>query len=153
MNTPHGLTVLVARAGEFACGIPLPHVAEVMRPLPIESLTGAPHGVVGISMIRGNPAPVVNLAALLTGEENGTNWPRLVTVLAGTRTVGMLVEGVTDVREIPADHFATLPPLWQGDRPPAVTAVGALDRELFFVLDSMKLLPDGLPEIDVEAEA
>jgi purine-binding chemotaxis protein CheW len=118
-----------------------------MRPLPVEPLAGAPEGVVGMSVVRGHPTPMVDLAALLTGRNAGANWSRLVTIEAGARTVGLLVDGVTDVREVNASRFAALPPLWEGERPPAVAGVGALDRELYFILDSMKML--GAVEADV----
>ena len=67
-DDPSGSTMLVVTAGALDCGIPLSHVAEIMRPLPIEPIAGMPHFVRGIALIRGAPTPVVNLMAILNGE-------------------------------------------------------------------------------------
>jgi chemotaxis signal transduction protein len=51
--------VLVVMVGTRACAIPLHHVAETLRPLPIQSVAGMPNFVRGVSVIRGTPTPVV----------------------------------------------------------------------------------------------
>ena len=54
------IPVLVVMVGARACAIPLDHVAETMRPLPIEPVAGTPGFVRGVSVIRGAPTPVVD---------------------------------------------------------------------------------------------
>jgi chemotaxis signal transduction protein len=67
--------VLVVMVGTRACAFPLHHVAETMRPLPIQPVAGTPSFVRGVSVIRGTPTPVVDLKALLENSENGLSKP------------------------------------------------------------------------------
>lgn len=53
------------RAQERLCAFPLESVIEVMRPLPIEPLPDVPAYVLGASLVRGLPTPIVDLGALL----------------------------------------------------------------------------------------
>ena len=63
--TESSLPVLAMRAGDRVCAVPLAHVSEVMRPLPIEPLAGAPPFVPGLAIVRGKATPVVDLTAVL----------------------------------------------------------------------------------------
>ena len=51
------------------CALPLVHVLEVMRPLPLEKVEPAPAFLLGLAVIRGEPLPVVDVAALLPGDD------------------------------------------------------------------------------------
>lgn len=112
-----------------------------MRPLPIIPIAGAPSFVCGVSLIRGEPTPVVDLGALL-GADEPPSFARFVTVRAGGRQVALAFEEVLQVQEIPAESMAALPPLLQGASEAAVSAVAALDADLLFVLDGARALPD-----------
>src|SRR5215213_1531126 len=63
-----GATALVFRAGSLLCALRLDEVIETMRPLPTRPLAGTPPYVRGITIMRGVPAPVVDVARLLAGE-------------------------------------------------------------------------------------
>src|SRR3954465_12779131 len=60
---------LVFRAGTMLCALRLDDVIETMRPLGIRPLAGTPPFVRGISIMRGVPAPVVDVARLVGGEQ------------------------------------------------------------------------------------
>jgi purine-binding chemotaxis protein CheW len=135
--------VLTVRLGHCACAVPLSYIREVMRPLPVEPLAGAPAGVLGVAVIRGRATPVVDLEALLVdGITTWTNSARFVTLRIGDRAVALLVEAVRSIRTLAGGELESLPPLWQGSHPPAVSALGAVDHELLFVLEAARLLPD-----------
>ena len=141
-QTP-GSSVLVLRTSRRNCAVPLAYVSEVMRPLPIEPLAGAPAGVPGMAIIRGRVTPVVDLDALFgDGAPVQSGSSRFVTLRIGDRTVALLVDAVRTIRTFAWGVFESLPPLWQGPHPPAVAALGAVDRELVFVLETARLLPD-----------
>ena len=131
--------VLVARARGRLCALPLPQVVETMRPLPVTPLAGAPAFVRGLCVIRGEPLPVVDLAALLFGpaEDEPT---RFVTLRVGERRVALATGEVIGVRTLPASG-APLPPLLAagGD---AVAALARLDGALLLVLSGARLLPE-----------
>ena len=138
--------VLAVRGGGHFCVIPLPQVMEVMRPLPLERVAGAPDCVLGLAIIRGRATPVVDLAGLLgrAGDERPepAAAARWVALRVRDRMVALAVEAVLAIRSLDAARFTALPPLWQGPHSPAVAALGALDRELFIVLETARLLPD-----------
>lgn len=140
---PPGSGVLVLRTGRRTCAVPLAYVSEVMRPLPIESLAGAPAGVPGVAVVRGRAIPVVDLGILL--DDGVTTRPesaRFVTLRVGHRAVALLVEAVRAIRTLAWGEFESLPPLWRGSHPPAVSALGVVDRELLLVLEAARLLPE-----------
>lgn len=148
-------SVLAVRSGGRLHALALAQVVEVMRPLPVERLAGAPEFVDGLAIIRGNVTPVVDLAGLLggTGKQvaEPTGSERFVTLRVAERRIALRVEAVVAIRSLVAAQCAALPPLWAGERPPAVAALGALDRELFVVLETTRLLPDDLGPLGREA--
>lgn len=110
-----------------------------MRPLPVESLGGAPPFVRGLAMIRGVPLPVVDTRLLLGGEGNSAPG-RFVTVWAGPRQVALSFDEVLGVRKIPREAFSGLPPLLAQAAHDAVATLGALDSALLLVLEESRLL-------------
>lgn len=137
------IPVLTLRFGSCACAVPLAYVTEVMRPLPVEPLAGAPAGVSGVAIIRGRVTPVVDLGTLFgAGAVARTALARLVALRVGDRAVALLVDSVQAIRTLARGELESLPSLWQGSHPPAVAALGVVDRELLVVLEATRLLPD-----------
>jgi purine-binding chemotaxis protein CheW len=115
-------------------------VLEVMRPLPLESIEGAPHFVLGLAVIRGEPLPVVDVAALLSGERS-TNVSRFVAVRVGDRHVALAVAEVLGTRTIERQLLGQTPPLLSRAAP-GVEALGTLDGALLATLDSARVLDE-----------
>src|SRR5688572_15607941 len=59
---------LICRVSTRVCALPLDAVVETMRPLVVEPVAGAPGFVSGLSIVRGEPIPVVDAARLLGTE-------------------------------------------------------------------------------------
>ncbi|MEJ0097145.1 MAG: chemotaxis protein CheW [Bauldia sp.] len=135
---------LICRLRTCLCSLPLESVVETLRPLPIEPVVGAPDFVLGLSIIRGAPIPVVDVSRLLSGRSSPP--ARLVVVKAGERRVAMAVDGIIGIRPIAADQLRDLPPLLRDAGADVVSAVGTLDAEFFMVLRASRILPDGLLE-------
>jgi purine-binding chemotaxis protein CheW len=121
-------------------GLPIEHVVETMRPLPVERVAGAPHFVSGLSVIRGTPVPVVDVAGLL-GEQR-RQAERFVTVRAGSRIVALAVGDVVGLRTVDAESLHGLPPLLRDAPAGIVATVGTLDADLLLVLRNMHVVPD-----------
>jgi purine-binding chemotaxis protein CheW len=118
------------------------HVEETMRPLPIESIPGAPGYVRGASILRGRPTPIVDLRCLLGGEAGGPAG-RLVSVKVGNgRRVGLLVDGVIGIRDEPDESIDELPPLLQDAAGEKVQSLARLDSALLTVLKAGRLVPE-----------
>lgn len=129
---------LHCRVGSRHCALPLGAVSEIMRPLPIEPLAGAPDFVLGLSIVRGSPVPVVDGASLLGAP--GEAPARFVLLKAGARRVALAVGAVLGIRPLPEASLGPLPPLLREARAEAVTAVGLLDGDLLLVLRSGHVL-------------
>lgn len=132
---------LICRTGTRLLALPLTHVAETLRVLPIEPLVGSPAFVLGLSILRGAPVPVVD-AGILLGVKEAASPTRLVTLRTGERQVALAVEEVLGIRALPPAHLLEMPPLLEGSADGAVAAVGALDTKLLLVLRAARLLPE-----------
>lgn len=133
---------LICRVLNRVCALPLQHVIETMRPLPIEALAGAPRSVIGMTIVRGAAVPVVDLAWILAGESS--NPTRFVTVNADGRRVALAVDAVVGVRTIPAGSLHDLPPLLRDANAEAIASIGILDAELLVMLSSGRLVPEAV---------
>jgi purine-binding chemotaxis protein CheW len=131
---------LICRVQTRLCALPLEHVVELLRPLPVEPVAGAPPFVLGLAVIRGAPLPVVDSARLLGADDARAG--RFVTVNAGNRRVALAVDGVLGVRAIALESLHALPPLLHEADSGVIAAIGLLDAELLLVLRSARLLPD-----------
>jgi purine-binding chemotaxis protein CheW len=133
---------LLCRAGSARYALPLEHVVEIMRILPIEPIAGAPLYVRGLSIIRGTPTPVVDTALLCSGCTAPAH--RLVTVRAGTGIIALAVNSVLGVRSIKTGE--ALPPLLRDAVSHVVAAIGRLDAELLLFLGTARIIPEELLE-------
>lgn len=113
-----------------------------MRPLPVKAITGVPPFVRGVAIVRGQPAPVVDLARLVGGEESDPQ--RFVTITVGRRRLVLSVESVVGIRDIPAAARQSLPPLLRDASGDTIESLGTMDMELLVVLNSARLLPDSI---------
>jgi purine-binding chemotaxis protein CheW len=128
---------LICRVQTRLCALPLAHVVEMLRPLPV---AGAPPFVLGLAVIRGAPLPVVDSARLLGADDARAG--RFVTVNAGNRRVALAVDCVLGVRAVAPESLHALPPLLHEADSGVIAAIGLLDAELLLVLRSARLLPD-----------
>jgi purine-binding chemotaxis protein CheW len=134
------ITLLLCRVPPRLIGIPVEHVIETMRPLPIERISGAPRYVAGVSVIRGAAVPVVDATRLF--DEGGRQADRFVTVRAGDRTVALAVGQIVGTRTLRTESLRSLPPLLRSAARGIIDAIGAVDDELLLVLRSSHLVPE-----------
>ena len=133
--------MLLFRAGTLLGAVPACGVAETLRPLPIERLPGLAACVLGASVIRGKPTPVVDARILLS---SGDALPaaRLVVLHVGERTVALAVDAVLGLQQIEEADLRALPPLLGGADAGLVAEIGRLDADLLVVLDAGRLVPE-----------
>src|SRR5262245_43758661 len=106
--------VLTCRADGKICALPIAHVLETMRPLPVRPLADLPRCVTGLALIRGWPTPVIDARTLLGG---GDTWParRYVTLRLAAdnerRVAALAVDDVLGITELAQDSLGELPEL------------------------------------------
>jgi len=130
--------LLCASAGRL-CALPLSHVGETMRPLPITTLPDTPSCVLGASMVRGVAVPVVALSALL-GAPAGTPG-RFVSLRLEGRVAVLAVDQVIGVHALAAEQMDQAPPLLDGGPGGHLSGIGARDAELMIVLRAARAVP------------
>lgn len=146
------MALLICRVGTRLCGLPLEHVVETMRPLPVEPLAHLPAFVDGLSLIRGRPTPVLDAQRLLGAEATPEGRGRYVTLRLGARSAALVVDAVVGVRHVDPSQLAELPALLREPRNDLVLALSTLDRELLVVLERSRLLPEATwAALDAEA--
>lgn len=138
-----GDLALVCRVRTHLCALPLVHVVETMRPLPVEALAGLPSFVLGLAVIRGAPVAVVDAGALLGATER-VRPTRFVTVRVGDRCVALAVEGVLGVRALAPSDMKELPALVRESSDEVISAVGTRDAEFLVVLRAARIVPESL---------
>jgi purine-binding chemotaxis protein CheW len=131
---------LVVAVGPRAFAVPLVNVVETMRPLPIQTMLDMPSFVRGLSIIRGRPVPVVDLAEA-TGV-SGVVSARVVLLRVAEREVALAVSRVVGVRNIAGATLEELPPLLRAAQADVVDAIGTLDSDLLMVLRATRILPE-----------
>lgn len=132
---------LVLRAGNRICALPIVHAVETMRPLPVEPVPGTPPYVLGLSMVRGAPAPVVALGPLC-GAASGGAITRFVLARVGPRRLVLAVDFVVGVSDLQGADLADMPPLVSVVSSEAVEKIGTLDDRLLFLLRATRILDE-----------
>lgn len=117
-------------------GFPVHHVREVIR---VETLTRVPHApfpVRGITTLRGQILPVVDLRRRLgLGETELGSESRILVVSSRQRTLGLLVEGVEQVVRIAPSRVEPAPEDVLTDQSDYILGVYDLDPGLMILLD------------------
>jgi purine-binding chemotaxis protein CheW len=141
---------LLCRIGSRIGALALKDVRETMRPLPIEPLTGMPSFVLGVAIVRGFPAPVVDAGRLLDPFASpstpiiASSSARFVSLKLGKRTAALAVDAVLDIRPLAVGILADIPPLLREAGAEQMAAIGALDSQLLFVLEAARLVPESV---------
>jgi purine-binding chemotaxis protein CheW len=136
------MAVLVCRVHALHCAIPAAWVTEVMRGLATNPFSGMPACMLGLAIIRGVPAPVVDAGTLLSGANSTGAY--FVTIDVGGRTIALAVDQLIGLRRIAEDAFEPLPSLLKNGADDAVAAIRARDGELLLLLDAARLVPPHL---------
>lgn len=141
-QSPHA-AFLLCRSRLRLCALPLHQVRETMRALPLDPLPNMPPFMLGVSIIRGQVVPVVDLA-VLTAQDAAKPGTRLITLTLGQRQVALAVDDVIGVRSLPASTLCQVPPLLDGADAGMLAALTTRDVELLLVLQTAHLIPDAL---------
>lgn len=130
---------LLCRTGAVQCALSIERVIEITRPQPIERIASGPQFVLGLSIIRGTPTPVVDLG-LIIGSQPGKPG-RLLIVKTAPRTIALAVEHVAGIATIEAGVLGRLPPLLQQTATETIAAIGSRDDALLVFLNAGRLVP------------
>jgi len=124
---------------EFALDILL--VQEINRRVEITKVPKTPEFVEGVINLRGKIVPVLDLRKRfgLVGHEF-TAQSRIIVVNIDNRVLGLLVDSVSEVLQIPAQTIEPPPPLVAGIDAAYIKGIGKFEDRLLILLDLGKIL-------------
>jgi purine-binding chemotaxis protein CheW len=130
---------LVFRAGTLLCALPLDEVVEIMRPLAVQPLAGTPPYVRGVTIMRGVPTPVIDVARLVGGEHADPE--RFLAVRTDHGPVAFATGPIVGIRGAAPGGPAAHPALLPGASSRLVAGVAMIDTEPLLLLHSMRAVP------------
>jgi purine-binding chemotaxis protein CheW len=134
--------MLLCRAGSLLCAIPARDVVETMRPLAVEAVAGMPDYVAGLSIVRGEPTPVVDAQRVFDRGAAAQPAGRWVLLSLGERRAALAVTAIVGVETVRRSDLAPLPPVLDPDAASVLDAIGARDANLLVVLKELRTLPE-----------
>ena len=139
---------LVVRAQEWMCALPLEEVEETMGPLPVAPVSAAPVFVRGVSLVRGAPAPVVSLSALLGAAPaqapSTSAGQRFISLRVAEGRVALEVDEVRGLRWMEEETLDSVPALLHATAGGHLQRLGSFDGRLLAVLGAAHLIPEEL---------
>lgn len=135
-------------------GIEILRVQEIKGFSKITPIPNAPPFVRGVMNLRGTVVPVVDLRARFSmTEKEYDQFTCIVVVTVGERVVGLVVDTVSDVLNIPAESIADPPALAQDGDASCITGMGKLGERIVMLLDTGKLVGTESPSAEFERVA
>lgn len=134
------VTSLVFRAGSLLYALSLDEVVETMRPLETRPLAGTPSFVRGISVLRGVPTPVLDVARLLGGGPGEID--RYVAVRTERGILALATGPILGIRAVTAESAGGHPALLAGGGSRLVAGVATVGADPLLLLQSMRSVPD-----------
>jgi purine-binding chemotaxis protein CheW len=135
--------MVVLDVGEESYGIPVKWVREIIRVPPITRVPNGPSFLEGVINLRGQVIPVMDLRKHLgipSGDE--TRRTRVVVSELGRHTVGLMVDGVSQVVMVATTEIEPPPSLIAGANDGQICGVARLGDRLVLFLDPDRLLPN-----------
>ncbi len=151
-NTLHLVGFSVAKE-EFC--VDILKVQEIIRMMEITKIPNAPEFVEGVINLRGKVIPIVdfgkrcNLYGASQGEESHK---RIVVASVGERTVGLVVDRVSQVIKLDEEQISSTPDVVKGSNSEFISGVGKSGEKLLILLDLDRLFrQDELEGINLAA--
>ncbi|AFN74066.1 chemotaxis protein CheW [Melioribacter roseus P3M-2] len=141
-QTSNDILQLVSfKIGKEEFGIDILKVQEINRMLNLTKVPNAPFYIDGVVNLRGRIIPIVNLRAKLGMERKEADRnSRIVVVELSGKTIGFLVDEVSEVLRIPESITEQPPAMVAGVDSSFIRAIGKLEDRLLILLDLEKVL-------------
>ena len=122
-------------------GVDIGAVESIIKMQPITAVPRAPSFVEGVTNLRGTVLPVIDLRRRfgLPAEEE-TKETRIVVVEMGGITVGMVVDGVSEVLQVAEEDIEPPSPIVMTLDSAFITGIAKMDDRLIILLDLGKVL-------------
>lgn len=141
LGRDEGVQVVAFRLGGELHGCDIRLVEEVVTKRTIHPLPDVPARLLGVLMLRGEMVPVMDVAPVLGLELQRERAPSILVLTRGEGRVGVAVDGVHEVLEVPADSIRPAPHTG-GDRDAFVVGVARMPAGLVTLIDLAEILSE-----------
>ncbi len=141
------MQLVSCRLGGEEYGIEITKIREIILISEITQVPQTPHYVKGLINLRSTVIPVIDLRARFgMPEEELTDESRIMVLNVGTKTIGIIVDAVSEVLRVTADQIAPPPATVAGLGREFLTGLVKLENQLLILLDVDKIF--GEEEVD-----
>jgi purine-binding chemotaxis protein CheW len=124
------------RLGTEEYGVDISQVQEIIRLVEITHVPRAPHFMEGVINLRGQLIPIIDLRTRFGMPRiEPTKSTRIVVTEIGHKRVGIVVDSVSEVLNIPIENVEDAPEMVAGVGTEYIQGVGKLGDRLIIVLD------------------
>ena len=128
--------------GQEEYGVDISKVREINRLVEITHVPRAPGFVEGLINLRGNVVPIIDLRKRFDIKRSGDeNQQRIIVVDVHGRTIGVIVDSVSEVLNLPAENIEGVPAtISSGVNTQFLKGVGKIGDRLMLLLDLDSIL-------------
>ncbi len=122
--------------GNEEYGVDISQVQEIIRMVEITHVPRAPHFMEGVINLRGQLIPIIDLRTRFSmARAPQTKSTRIVVTEIGNKRVGIVVDSVSEVINIPIEQIEEAPDMIAGVGTEYIQGVGKLNERLVILLD------------------
>ncbi|MFN0073859.1 MAG: chemotaxis protein CheW [Chloroflexota bacterium] len=133
--------VVILELANEAYGVEIGRVQEIIRMQRITTIPNGPDFVEGVTNLRGRVIPVLDLRKRFALQRsNPTGRSRIVVAELGEHTVGLVVDGVSEVLRVSAEMVEPPSTLVASDQATFLRGVAKIDERLVLLLDLAHIL-------------
>jgi purine-binding chemotaxis protein CheW len=135
------LQLVTFSIGNEEFGVEILKVQEINKMMQVTKIPNSPSFVEGVINLRGKVIPIINLRnkLRLPPKEHDKNTRIIVMEIQG-KTVGFIVDAVSEVLRIPRSITEPPPPMIGGVSSEYIVSVGKLEDRLLILLDVDRIL-------------
>lgn len=128
--------VVSFRLGSEEYGVDISQVQEIIRMVEITHVPRAPHFMEGVINLRGQLIPIIDLRTRFSmSRAEHTKSTRIVVTEIGSKKVGIVVDSVSEVLNIPMEQVEDAPDMIAGVGTEYIQGVGKIANRLIILLD------------------
>lgn len=128
--------VVSFRLGTEEYGVDISQVQEIIRMVEITHVPRAPHFMEGVINLRGQLIPIIDLRTRFGMQRTAhTKSTRIVVTEIGSKKVGIVVDSVSEVLNIPIEQVEEAPEMIAGVGTEYIQGVGKFNDRLIILLD------------------
>ena len=144
------IQVVSFHLGNEEYGVDISQVQEIIRMVEITHVPRAPHFMEGVINLRGQLIPIIDLRTRFSMQRaEHTKSTRIVVTEIGSKRVGIVVDSVSEVLNIPLEQVEGAPDMIAGVGTEYIQGVGKVNDRIFILLDlTMVITGEEKSELD-----